>query len=110
MKHAASVGITQIHDMCSWEDLETFKKNKNDLTLRIYAIPWYTNWERLIKLINEEGVGDDILRWNGIKAMVDGSLGSRTAWMHRPYLDDRNTSGLLIIDDTLKFKKMMNVN
>ena len=28
MKHAASVGITQIHDMCSWEDLETFKKKK----------------------------------------------------------------------------------
>ncbi len=109
MKHAASVGITQIHDMCSWEDLETFKKNKNDLTLRIYAIPWYTNWEKLIQLIEKEGVGDDILRWNGIKAMVDGSLGSRTAWMHHAYLDDRNTSGLLIIDDTLKFKKMINV-
>ena len=60
------------------------QKKKKDLTLRIYAIPWYTNWKRLIKLINEEGVGDDILRWNGIKGMVDGSLGSRTAWMHRP--------------------------
>ena len=108
MKQAASFGITQIHDMCSWKDLETFKKNKKDLTLRIYAIPWYTNWEKLIKMINKEGVGDDILRWNGIKGMVDGSLGSRTAWMHRPYLDDRNTSGLLIIDDTLEFKTMMN--
>ena len=31
MKHAASVGITQIHDMCSWEDLETFKKIKMTL-------------------------------------------------------------------------------
>jgi len=108
MKHAASVGITQIHDMCSWEDLETFKKNKNDLTLRVYAIPWYTNWEKLIELIDKEGAGDDILRWNGIKGMVDGSLGSRTAWMHHPYLDDRNTSGFLIIDDTLGFKTMMN--
>ena len=109
MKHAASVGITQIHDMCSWGDLETFKKHKNDLTLRIYALSWYTNWQRLINLIDKEGVGDDILRWNGIKGMVDGSLGSRTAWMYDSYLDDRNTSGHLIIEDTLSFKKMVNV-
>ena len=49
-----------------------------------------------MKLIEKEGVGDDILRWNGIKAMVDGSLGSRTAWMHNHYLDEKNSKGFLI--------------
>jgi len=107
MKHAASVGITQIHDMCQWIDLETYRNNKNYLTLRIYAFPWYSNWKDLITLIKKEGIGDDHLRWNGIKAMVDGSLGSRTAWMYEPYLDDSSTSGLLRIADTIEFKKII---
>ena len=107
MKHAASVGITQIHDMCSWEDLNIYRENKYSLTLRIYALPWYTNWKKLIRLIEEDGYGDDHLRWGGMKAMVDGSLGSRTAWMYKPYLDDNTTSGLLRITDTTEFKKII---
>lgn len=107
LEYASSVGITQIHDMCSWEDLETYRKNKNTLTLRVYALPWYSNWKKLIALVKEEGYGDDLLRWNGMKAMVDGSLGSRTAWMYEPYLDDRRTSGLLRMTDTLGFKNIM---
>ena len=107
MKYASSVGITQIHDMCSWEDLNTYRKNKNSLTLRVYALPWYSNWKKLIELVNKEGYGDDLLRWNGIKAMVDGSLGSRTAWMYEPYLDDTTTSGLLRMTDTLEFIDIM---
>ena len=39
--------------------------------------------------------------------MVDGSLGSRTAWMHTHYLDDKNSSGLLIIKDTTFFKDLI---
>jgi len=107
MNHAASVGITQVHDMCSWEDLNTYRENKNSLTLRIYALSWYTNWEKLIRLIEEDGYGDDYLRWGGMKAMVDGSLGSRTAWMYKPYLDDNTTSGLLRITDTIEFKNII---
>ena len=109
MKHAASVGITQIHDMCSWEDLNIYRENKYSLTLRIYALPWYTNWKKLIRLVEQNGYGDDQLRWGGMKAMVDGSLGSRTAWMYKPYLDDNTTSGLLRITDTTEFKKIINV-
>ena len=87
MKHAASFGVTQVHDMCSWDDLLTYKRNKDKLTLRIKAYTWYENWNNLIDLIKSDGAGDDMLRGDGIKAMVDGSLGSRTAWMHNHYLD-----------------------
>ena len=107
MKHAASVGITQIHDMCSWEDLNVYRENKYSLTLRIYALPWYTNWKKLIQLVEKNGYGDDQLRWGGMKAMVDGSLGSRTAWMYKPYLDDNTTTGLLRITDTTEFIKII---
>jgi predicted amidohydrolase YtcJ len=107
MEHAASLGVTQVHDMCSWEDLQTFERNRSSLTLRIYALPWYTNWRQLIELNKEKGPGNDWLRWSGMKAMMDGSLGSRTAWMHDPYLDDPSTKGLLVMADTLEFRKIM---
>ena len=107
MKHAASLGLTQVHDMCSWDDLLTFRRNKDVLTLRIKGYTWYENWNDLKMLINSEGIGDDMLRWNGLKAMVDGSLGSRTAWMHNHYLDEKNSKGFLIIKDTIQFKKLI---
>ena len=107
LKHAASLGVTQVHDMSSWDDLLTYKRNKEKLTLRIKAYTWYEDWKNLINLIEEDGVGDDMLRWDGVKAMVDGSLGSRTAWMHNHYLDDKNSKGVLIIKDTTFFKELI---
>ena len=96
MEFAVSQGVTQVHDMCSWEDFQTYLRadKKGQLKLRIYAVPWYTNWERLVAFIEENGRGNQWLRWGGIKAMMDGSLGSRTAWMYDPYRDDPATSGL----------------
>ena len=35
MNYASSQGITQIHDMATWDDLQTFRRNKDKLTLRI---------------------------------------------------------------------------
>jgi predicted amidohydrolase YtcJ len=107
MEYAASLGLTQIHDMCSWDDLETYLRNKEKLTLRIYALPWFTHYKELIEYKNQYGNGDDRLRWHGIKAMLDGSLGSRTAWMHETYKDDPNTSGLVVSDDTLALRQIL---
>ena len=109
MNYASSQGITQIHDMASWDDLQTFRRNKNKLTLRIKAYTWYEDWEKIIDLIDRHGIGDNILRWDGIKAMIDGSLGSRTAWMHNHYLDDKNTNGIMRIKDTNSFKDMIKI-
>jgi len=55
-------------------------------------------WERLRDFVEEEGRGDDILWWGGLKGFVDGSLGSTTAWFYEPYSDDPGTSGLLTTD------------
>jgi len=107
MNYASSQGITQIHDMATWDDLQTFRRNKDKLTLRIKTYTWYEDWEKLIDLIDKYGKGDNILRWDGIKAMIDGSLGSRTAWMHNHYLDDKNTNGIMRIKDTNSFKKVI---
>ncbi len=39
--------------------------------------------------------------------MMDGSLGSRTAWMHDPYKDDPKTKGLVVATDTIEFRKIL---
>ncbi|MFQ6616267.1 MAG: amidohydrolase, partial [Fidelibacterota bacterium] len=109
MEFAASQGITQIHDMCVWRDLETYRRahDRNDLTLRVYAFVWYTDWERLISFVEKNGRGDSWLRWGGVKAILDGSLGSQTAWMYRPYEDDTTTSGMVVSEDTVRLREII---
>lgn len=107
--YALSLGITQIHDMGSWEDLQTYKRNHKAgrLKIRIKIFPWYTNWKNIITNVQENGSGDDWLRWDGIKGMIDGSLGSQTAWMYLPYLDDPTTTGIITLHDTTDFKHIL---
>jgi len=38
MNYASSQGITQIHDMATWDDLQTFRRNKDKLTKRLEEI------------------------------------------------------------------------
>jgi len=117
MDYALSLGITQVHDMGTWQSLETYKRNheKGRLKLRIKIYPWYTNWKNIIRNVRNNGPGDDWLRWDGIKGMMDGSLGSRTAWMHEPYLADPlspekenlATVGIITLHDTAEFKHIL---
>ena len=39
------------------------------------------------------GLGDDLLRFTGVKLFMDGSLGARTAWLREPYSDDPGNTG-----------------
>lgn len=109
MDYALSLGITQVHDMGNWEDLETYQRNRDSgrLKIRIKIFPWYTNWKHIINHVKENGPGDDWLRWDGIKGMMDGSLGSRTAWMYLPYLDDPTTKGIITLHDTTDFEHIL---
>ena len=117
MNHAISLGVTQVHDMGSWEDLQTYIRNhKNgNLKIRIKIYPWYTSYKSVIQYVKQNGSGDDWLRWDGLKGMIDGSLGSKTAWMHKPYLSDDfaneeeklSTMGILTIEDTIEFKRIL---
>jgi predicted amidohydrolase YtcJ len=100
MKHAAALGVTQIHHMGTWDDLAVFRRGaaRGALPLRVYAFVPLDTWPRLTELVRKEGRGDDRLRWGGLKGYVDGSLGSTTAWFHEPYTDAPGTSGLVVTD------------
>lgn len=102
MEHAVSHGVTQVHDMGGWEDfrvLEIYRRMRatDKLRLRVYSFVPLAEWQQAAAFKQSHGVGDPWLRWGAVKGYVDGSLGSTTAWFHRPYDDAPNTSGLTIV-------------
>ena len=106
IQHAFENGVTQVHDMGSyggWLDLATYRRNyeQKKLDLRIYSFVAMWSWKKLDSFCKKNGKGDDMLRWGGLKAFVDGSLGSTTAWFYKPYLDAPNTTGLQVTDTNL---------
>ncbi len=98
MGHAASLGVTGVTDMGSWEDLETYERARRsgDLTLRVYAYVPLSTVDSLIDRVESAGNGDDWLRIGGLKGFVDGSLGSGTALFETPYSDEPGNSGLFV--------------
>ncbi len=95
IQEALENGVTQIHNMGTWENIELFKKAKAEgrLKIRTYYFPYIANRHKLAKMIEKEGKGDNWLRFGGVKELVDGSLGSTTAWFYDPYTDEPDTSG-----------------
>lgn len=103
MEHAVSRGLTQVHDMGGIEDwrvLDLYRRTKasDKLRLRIYSFVPLADWQKAAEFRKKNGTGDAWLRWGAMKGFVDGSLGSTTAWFHKPYDDAPDTSGLTMVD------------
>lgn len=98
--HALSLGVTQVHDMGGWGGMAAYQRAQaaGKLPLRVYSVVPIGTWDRLRDYVAEAGRGDDRLWWGGLKAFVDGSLGSTTAWFYDPYVDEPHTSGLMTTD------------
>lgn len=99
IKSALSRGTTQCHgadmDFVTFDALRRARA-KGETGLRFYPSVWAKDWEKFAEIIRREGRGDDWVRWGIVKAMADGALGSRTAYMDKPFANDPTNSGLLI--------------
>jgi predicted amidohydrolase YtcJ len=94
MKYVAAQGVTAVHHMGTWNDLDVFERawRAGRLSTRIYAAVPLGTWERLrdtvaAKRFGPEGRGDAWLRVGLLKGFVDGSLGSHTAAFEQPFSD-----------------------
>jgi predicted amidohydrolase YtcJ len=98
MTYVASNGVTSVHNMGTWSDLEIFERGRaaGRLKTRIYAVVPLNTWEQLRDTVEARGNGDDWLRIGGLKGFVDGSLGSHTAAMIDPFTDAPNDRGLFV--------------
>lgn len=94
---AHRLGVTGIHDMEGPDALRAFREMEEagDLALRVAFHPPVAQLPQLIKAGVKSGEGSDWLILGGVKLFLDGSLGSRTAWMLAPYEGSRDT-GLTI--------------
>jgi predicted amidohydrolase YtcJ len=103
MRHVAAQGVTTIHNMGSWDDLDVFERaaTAGRLATRIYAAVPLNSWERLrdtvaAKRFGSDGRGDAWLRIGALKGFVDGSLGSHTAAFHEPFTDAPKDRGFFV--------------
>jgi predicted amidohydrolase YtcJ len=103
MKHVAAQGVTAVHHMGTWEELDVFERawRAGRLTTRIQAAVPLATWARLrdavaAKRFGPDGRGDAWLRTGVLKGFVDGSLGSHTAAFHEPFADAAADRGLFV--------------
>ncbi len=98
MSYVAERGVTSVHHMGTWSDLDVFRRahDAGALRTRINANVPLSTWARLRDEVTAHGRGDTWLRIGGLKGFVDGSLGSHTAAMLAPFTDAPNDTGLLV--------------
>ena len=103
--HAFRWGITNFHDAGAGStDIEAQRAldASGDPKLRIYTMVSAQDdvltdyWLARPPVIADD---DSRLTIRSLKAVMDGALGSRTAWLHQPYTDDPGTSGVQTFDE-----------
>lgn len=112
ISHLNSFGITSVQS----DDYHTFNgldyklidevlhelENQSNLNIRIYEQSQFKDYKSLKQFIDDGNItskGTNFFKTGPIKIVADGSLGSRSAALNKPYNDDPSTNGLLIYSD-----------
>ncbi len=90
--HLHRLGVTGIQDMSDRPTLAALERldASAGLNLRVLTFPPAAMLGELAARGLRTGAGWEMLRWGGVKLFLDGSLGSRTAWMLEPYRGSRD--------------------
>ncbi|MFT4253861.1 MAG: amidohydrolase [Caulobacter sp.] len=97
--HGLAHGVAQAHvPELDWKTHFSLRRlrARGETDMRFYSFVPLGDWEKLDALVKAEGRGDDWVRWGGLKGLVDGSLGSRTALFHDPYADAHDNHGVRV--------------
>jgi predicted amidohydrolase YtcJ len=101
LREARTVGVTAIDDIDGsgtttryklWRLYQSLEK-KGELTCRVRLFWPLAEWHDLATLIAKEGRGDGLAQLGGCKGFMDGSLGSNTAKMFQPFLNEPGQTG-----------------
>jgi predicted amidohydrolase YtcJ len=97
--HGLSKGVGQVHNPeIDWTVYPSLRRlrARGETDMRFYAFVPIADWEKMAKIVAEEGRGDDWVRWGACKALSDGSLGARTALLYEPYTDVPSQTGVRV--------------
>jgi predicted amidohydrolase YtcJ len=101
---ARQVGVTSVQDM-DGSGPATRRKlfrlyqqlaRSGRLTVRIDLRRPIAEWESLARLGVQANFGDDWVRIGGVKGFADGSLGSSTAKMYDPFINEPGSTGIFV--------------
>ncbi|MCR5809702.1 MAG: amidohydrolase [Clostridiales bacterium] len=105
-KKLNSFGITssQTDDYCVFRGVpyeivnEAYREleSSGELTVRVYEQCNFTETSELVRFLDDglvTGKGSDLFRIGPLKLLGDGALGSRTAYLSKPYLGTDNERG-----------------
>jgi hypothetical protein len=111
MDEAAQNGVTSVQDNSvmspddgdnyGWQNFLVLQQLKRDGKQKVRITEWLPfsfPVARLEEMRRTGGTTDPWLKTGALKALIDGSLGSRTAALLAPYSDDPSTSGILRLD------------
>ena len=97
-REAVKAGLTSVHWIIeSPIEMRVIQRmhREGKLPLRAYLLIPVEFLGHLEGLGLTQGFGDSMLKIGGVKILLDGSLGARTAALYEPYNDAPETSGML---------------
>lgn len=101
---AHSHGVTTVHEIATPGRFRLLQEVKNRGWLRLrFAVYIPREYIREAASLGlSSGLGDDVLKFAGIKIYVDGAIGAKTAALSKPYEHTHNKGILLISMSRLK--------
>jgi len=104
MAEARRVGVTSLCDLegsGSEVRRRLFRQYQRlaragELTVRVRVYWPLAEWKQLADVGVREGLGDSVVQIGGVKGFVDGSIGSSTAKMYEPYLNEPGSTGIYV--------------
>jgi len=109
--YAFQRGVTFVHDMgrvafevgheAALDDLQNIympAARNGDLKIRLRSFVSLHVWEPLVEMIRVFGTKENRLSFGSVKEFFDGSLSSRTAYMHKEYIDDAGNRGIRTVN------------
>jgi predicted amidohydrolase YtcJ len=99
-RRSHKLGVTTVCDFVDPKDLRAYieRRRSGAMRVRVCAAVWLRHLGAVESAGLAAGLGDEWLRLTGLKMYGDGSIGSRTAAMYRPYADEPSNKGALNLD------------
>jgi predicted amidohydrolase YtcJ len=97
LNECAAVGLTCVYDLVGKNEIRAAidLKNNNELPIRVRMDVTIDLFDELDKLGIYRGLGDNWVRFCGVKFFFDGAISARTAAVSEPYLNNPNFYGVM---------------
>jgi predicted amidohydrolase YtcJ len=94
---ALAHGVTSVQDFSDWDDFLVLEQMEREHALKLRVSEWLA-FNDPVEVLKEHrdhhDLKDPLLHTGMLKGFMDGSLGSRTAALEKPYSDEPGNSGL----------------